>query len=215
MHLVMVGDILLHTPVEDAAYDEDTGTYDFHFIFQETEDLIAEADLALVNQEVIIGGEDLGVSGYPNFNAPDEIGDALVDAGFDVICHATNHALDKGSSGILNTISYWNMTYPEIAYVGINDSQEDQDQILYLEENGIRVAVLNYTYGTNGIALPSDMPYAVNLLEESKVVEDLQEAEENADFTIVCPHWGTEYSLEVSSEQEPGWQTVWWVVWRM
>ena len=202
LHLIMVGDILLHTPVENAAYDENSGTYDFHFIFEETKDLISEADVALVNQEVIIGGEELEISGYPSFNAPYAIGDALYDTGFDVVCHATNHCLDKGKRGILNTISFWDENYPDMDYLGINDSQADQDTIFYLEENGMRIAILNYTYGTNGIAIPSDMPYAVDMLEKDSVISDLQEAEENADFTIVCPHWGTEYLLETSKEQE-------------
>lgn len=199
--LIMVGDILLHTPVEESALQED-GSYDFTAIFSQTKDLIQDADLALVNQEVIIGGEDLGVSGYPAFNAPYAIGDALVAAGFDVICHATNHALDKGSRGLVNCLTFWEENYPETAVLGIHDSQASQDSIYIYEQDGIRIAILNYTYGTNGIALPSDMPYAVDLLEQEKVIEDIAEAEELADFTIVCPHWGTEYELGISAMQE-------------
>lgn len=197
--LIMVGDILLHTPVEESARQED-GSYDFGAIFAHTKEQIQEADLALVNQEVIIGGEELGISGYPAFNAPYAIGDALVEAGFDVICHGTNHALDKGKKGLLNCLDFWKNTYPDIAVLGIHDSEEDG--IYVYEQDGIRIAILNYTYGTNGIALPSDMPYAVDLLEEEKVAEDIREAGEQADFTIVCPHWGTEYELGTSSSQE-------------
>lgn len=197
--LIMVGDILLHTPVENSAKQED-GTYDFSAIFAHTEEQIQAADLALVNQEVIIGGEALGISGYPAFNAPFAIGDALVDAGFDVVCHGTNHALDKGRKGLLNCLNFWKTTYPEITVLGIHDTAEDP--IYIYEQDGIRVAILNYTYGTNGISLPSDMPFAVDLLEEKKVIEDIQKAEEAADFTIVCPHWGTEYELGISSSQE-------------
>ncbi|MBP5669965.1 MAG: CapA family protein, partial [Lachnospiraceae bacterium] len=90
--LLMVGDILLHTPVEKSAKRED-GSYGYDAIFENTKDLIGAADLALVNQEVILGGAELGISGYPRFNAPYEIGTDLVEAGFDVICHATNHAI--------------------------------------------------------------------------------------------------------------------------
>lgn len=199
--LIMVGDILLHTPVEKSALQAD-GSYDFTAIFSETKELIQEADLALVNQEVIIGGEELGISGYPAFNAPYAIGDALVDAGFDVICHGTNHALDKGSRGLTNCLAFWEENYPDIAVLGIHDSQESQDSIYIYEQDGIRIAILNYTYGTNGIPLPSDMPYAVDMLEQEQVVEDIAKAEELADFTIVCPHWGTEYELGVSSMQK-------------
>ncbi|MCR4896076.1 MAG: CapA family protein [Lachnospiraceae bacterium] len=201
LRLIMVGDILLHTPVEESAHLPD-GSYDFSPIFANEAEHIAAADLALVNQEVIIGGEALGVSGYPAFNAPTQIGDALVDAGFDVICQATNHALDKGKRGILNDLAYWEEAHPEIAVLGIQDTPEEQEEIRLYEQNDITVAILNYTYGTNGIPLPEDMPYAVDLLEESRVRSDLQRAEELADFTVVVPHWGTEYRLSPDSMQE-------------
>ena len=197
----MVGDILLHTPVEEACRQED-GTYDYSAIFAHTEELIREADIALVNQEVIIGGTELGISGYPAFNASQDLMEDLADAGFDVICHATNHALDKGGRGIRNTLSGWESRYPDLTILGIHDSASDQDTVEILEVNGIRIAFLNYTYGTNGIDLPSDMPYAVDLLEKSRVTEDLAYAEEHADFTVVCPHWGTEYRLQHSQDQE-------------
>ncbi len=201
LSIVMVGDILLHTPVERAALQAD-GSYCYEAIFTNLKDDIAAADLAIVNQEVILGGEELGVSGYPAFNAPFTVGDALVEAGFDVICHGTNHALDKGRKGLLNCISFWEEQYPEIGVLGIHDSHESQEHIYIYEQNGIKVAVLNYTYGTNGIPLPEDMPYAVDLLQEAQVIKDIQLAEELADFTIVCPHWGTEYQLVQSSSQE-------------
>ncbi len=199
--IVMVGDILLHTPVEKAALQED-GSYSFSPIFEHLYQDIQDADLAIVNQEVILGGEELGISGYPAFNAPYSVGDALVQAGFDVICHGTNHALDKGKKGVLNCLNFWGETYPDIAVLGIHDSQNSQEQIYIYEKEDIRIAVLNYTYGTNGISLPKDMPFAVDLLNEEKVISDLQKAEALADFTIICPHWGTEYQLNQSAEQE-------------
>lgn len=200
LSILMVGDILLHTPVEESALQSD-GSYDFTAVFANVKEEIEAADVAIVNQEVILGGEELGISGYPAFNAPYEAGDALVDAGFDVICHATNHALDKGKRGIMNCLDFWQDRYPDIAVLGIYDSEEAQNEIYVCEQNGIRIAVLNYTYGTNGIPLPDNMPYAVNLLEEERVKADLQMAEETADFTVVCPHWGTEYLLDVSESQ--------------
>ena len=196
----MIGDILLHDRVAQYALQED-GTYQFAPIFDALEEEIREADLAIVNQEVIIAGEDFGVTGYPCFNAPFELGDALVEAGFHVICHATNHALDKGKAGLLSCIRFWKTEYPETAVLGIQETAEEQDEIYIYEQDGIKVAVLNYTYGTNGIPLPADMPYAVNLLKEEEVVADIEKAEMLADFTIVCPHWGTEYVLEETQEQ--------------
>ncbi len=200
--LVMIGDMLMHTSVVASGEQED-GTYNYDHLFVNVADQIASADLAIVNQETIMGGDDLGFSGYPTFNSPTALADAEAAAGFDVILHGTNHALDKGAQAVLNCIDYWEINYPQIAYLGINKSQEAQDEYLYLyEQDGITIAVLNYTYGTNGIATPSDMPYLVNYLDEEQVVSDIRRAQEQADFVIVCPHWGTEYNLGTDSSQE-------------
>ncbi len=199
--VIMVGDILLHDGIERCALRED-GSYDFTEVFRHTKGEIEEADLAIVNEEVIIGGKELRVSGYPSFNAPYEIADDLADTGFDVICHATNHALDRGKKGIENCLSYWRENHPDIKTVGIYTSKSDSNEICIYEKDGFRIAVLNYTYGTNGIPLPQDMPYAVNLLNEDKVRADIKKAEKAADFTIVCPHWGTEYNLGISEMQK-------------
>lgn len=199
--LVMVGDILLHSPLAESGLTDD-GNYDFTAVFANLQEEISGADLALVNQEVIIGGKELGVSGYPTFNAPYELGDALVEAGFDVMLHATNHALDKRAKGLLNCIAFWEENYPQVAVLGIHDSTEDAEEIYVYEQQGIRVAILNYTYGTNGIPLPEDMPYAVDMLDGESIVEDLKRAGELADFVVVCPHWGSEYVLEQTKEQE-------------
>lgn len=200
--LIMVGDILLHDPVTESGKLPD-GTYNYEHMFAQVEDMVQSVDLALVNQEVILGGKELGLSGYPAFNGAYEVGDALHKAGFDVVLHATNHALDKGKKGILNCINYWQSNHSEMAVLGIYDNQADYDRNCYIyEKDGMKIAILNYTYGTNGISLPSDMPYAVSLLKEEKVKADLDRAEAEADFTIVCPHWGIEYSHEASAEQK-------------
>jgi len=198
--LVMVGDILFHTPVAESGWNGEA--YDFSAVFAQVKEDVEDADLALVNQEVILGGAELGISGYPNFNAPYELGDALVDAGFDVILHATNHALDKGKQGVRNCLAFWQEKYPDVAVLGMHGSEAAQQEIYVYEQAGIRVAILNFTYGTNGIPLPEDMPYAVDLLERERVISDLRRAKELADFVIVCPHWGTEYVLEATKEQE-------------
>lgn len=203
--IVMVGDVLLHTPVEESCRQADGG-YDYDSLFANTKDEITSADLALVNQEVIIGGSELEISGYPCFNADFSLCDSLVDAGFDVICHATNHALDKGQAGLLNCAKNWKKQYPQITVLGIHDSADTSTACgadpEILELGDFKVAVLNYTYGTNGIPLPEDMPYAVDLLDEEQVAADICRAEEMADFTIVCPHWGTEYRLTPDASQE-------------
>ncbi|MCR5790171.1 MAG: CapA family protein [Lachnospiraceae bacterium] len=202
--IIMVGDILLHKRVTNAAFNDQTGEYDFNPVFVHAKNRISAADVAIVNQEVIIGGEELGISGYPTFNAPYAIGDALADAGFDVVCHATNHALDRNRQGLLNCLGFWREKHPEMLVTGIYDNAENAlpENLSVIERNGIKIAVLNYTYGTNGINPPSDMPFAVSMLNEERVITQLDLAEQEVDFTIVCPHWGIEYNLGISAEQE-------------
>ena len=203
--IVMVGDVLLHTPVEESCKQPD-GNYDYESLFTHTKDEISAADLALVNQEVIIGGADLGITGYPSFNADFSLCDSLAGAGFDIICHATNHAMDKGRKGLINCAKYWKENYPQITVLGIHDTADTSTSCgaepVILDLPDMKIAVLNYTYGTNGIPLPDDMPYAVDLLDEEQVAADIRRAEELADFTIVCPHWGTEYRLTPDASQE-------------
>ena len=200
LDLVMAGDVLLHLRL---AYwsDNGKGGYDFNPIFKTIKPLIEKADLAIVNQETILGGKELKVTGYPTFNGPYELGDALVNAGFDVVLHSNNHALDRGKQGIYNCLNFWKK-YPKIKTVGINTSETQKKKLCIYEKNGIKVAILNYTYGTNGIPLPKDMPYAVNYLNKKEVISDIKRAEKEADFTIVCPHWGTEYLRGISDYQK-------------
>lgn len=221
VEIIMVGDMLLHDGV-DKSCELDDGGYDFAPLFAHTGDKIRSADLAIVNEEVILGGEELRVSGYPSFNGPFEVADALSDAGFDVVCHATNHALDRGKKGILSCRENWRSTHPKMAVIGIYDgadgnldetepaqtqgektsgSQPGSEQVYITRIKDIDIAILNYTYGTNGIALPSDMPNAVNMLNKDKISKDLDYACAHADFVVVCPHWGIEYQLTPSKEQ--------------
>lgn len=200
LDLVMAGDVLLHTRL--AYWSEDgKGGYDFNPIFKLIKPIIKKADLAIVNQETILGGKELGVSGYPTFNGPYELGDAIAGAGFDVVLQSNNHSLDRGKQGIYNCLNFWKK-YPKIKTVGINTSEAQKKKLCIYKKNGIKVAILNYTYGTNGIPLPKDMPYAVNYLVKDEVINDIKRAEKEADFTIVCPHWGTEYYRGITDYQK-------------
>ncbi|HPU63066.1 MAG TPA: DUF4846 domain-containing protein [Mobilitalea sp.] len=198
--LLAVGDNLIHIEVVQSGMQSD-GTYNYDHLYDEMKDEIMGADIAVVNQETILGGKELIYSGYPAFNSPTEIGDALVGAGFDVILHATNHTMDKGAKGVLNTLEFWDK-YPEITVLGINKSREDRDKIPVIEKNGIKIAMLNYTYGLNGYKLPADMPYLVNLLNKEEMEKDIKQARQEADFVIVFPHWGTEYVYEPVQAQK-------------
>ena len=198
--VVMAGDVLLHEPITESGLAED-GSYNYDHLFDNVRKITEGADLALINEEVILGGTALGLSGYPRFNGPFEVGDAEAAAGFDVILQATNHSLDKGKEGIINDLEFWRTRHPEISVTGIYDSKESRGKICVREVGGVRIAVLNYTYSTNGIDAPSDMPWAVAMLDEREIRDDFAKAEEQADYVIVCPHWGTEYSHEVSAAQ--------------
>lgn len=202
-HIRMVGDILIHNNILNSCKKED-GSYDFSGIFSDTKELSEKADISILNQETVLGGEEMGYSGYPAFCSPQSLGDAEVNAGYNVILGATNHAMDKGVRGILDEVSYWRRNYPDVNLVGMHDSQEDANRLRIVEvgtTNKIKVAILNYTYGTNGISKPSDMPYLVDYLSEEKVAADLKAAREAADFVIVCPHWGVEYKFEPSNAE--------------
>ena len=198
--IIMVGDNLLHDRIYESGLSEN-GDYNYDHLYVNTKEIISDYDIAIVNQEVILGGLDLGLSGYPLFNGGYEIADSLVNAGFDIICHSTNHSIDQGSIGVENCLNNWTSKYPDIGIVGINLSFEQQDEIYIKEVNGIKIAILNYTYGLNGLSMPSSKEYLVNMLDESEVKKDIIEAEQIADFTIVCPHWGTEYTHSESSYQ--------------
>ena len=201
LQIVMVGDMLMHSRIVESGLQQD-GSYNFDHLFVHVKDYIQAADIAIVNQETILGGEEFGYSGYPRFNSPYALGDAEVEAGFNVILHATNHTLDKGKDAVINCMNFWETKHPEVAYVGINRTQEQRDNIYIYEENGIKVAILNYTYSTNGKDSPEDMPFIVNRFVKEDIVSDIQKAEELADFTIVCPHWGKEYSFGINSFQK-------------
>ncbi len=198
--LVAVGDDLIHTQVI-ASGKQPNGSYNFDHLYANLKEEFNAADLAVMNQETLLGGKSLGYSGYPRFNSPTEIGDALVKAGFNVILHATNHSMDKGEKGAQNTIDYWKQHH-DVLVAGLNETQEEQDRIRVIEKNGIRFAILNYTYSLNGLPLPKNRKYMVNMLNEEKIRQDIAKAKQEAEFIIVFPHWGKEYSHELSTSQE-------------
>lgn len=194
-----VGDNLVSDSVTRGALQED-GSYDFSQLFDELKSDIEAADIAVINQETILGGPEFEYTGYPNFNSPYEVGDSIIDAGFDVVLHATNHTYDMGLKGAENCLKYWG-SHPEIIMIGMNESEENAEKITVIEKNNIRIALLNYTYGLNGNTPPKDKSYLINTMDKKRIAKDIQKAEEKADFTIVFPHWGVEYLHEPSEEQ--------------
>lgn len=199
--ILMIGDMLIHGPVYKSGIQSD-GSLNYDHFFKNIQEDLDEAEIKIVNQETILGGSNLGISSYPCFNSPQEIGDSEAKAGFNVILHATNHAMDKKYTAIKNTIDFWKEKYSNIMMLGLNENEEEQNNIQIYEQNDFKIALLNYTYGTNGIPLPQDKPYLVNLLDEEKVTKDINKAKSLADFIIVMPHWGTEYRYIPDSLQE-------------
>ena len=191
LRIKMVGDDLIHNSIYFAA-KTDTG-YNFDMMFENVKEDIEEADIAIINQETIFVASPSRYSSYPTFGSPVQVGDAIVKAGFDVVAHATNHTMDKGTSGIEDTLSFWKNNYPDMPVLGIHENKEDSD-IYYLEKNNIKIAFINYTYGLNGLEVPKGKEYMVDVLgNDEKLKEILEEAKENSDIVIPILHIGTEY----------------------
>ncbi|TDA65533.1 MAG: CapA family protein [Clostridia bacterium] len=199
--IAAVGDIMMHTPQITAAYDPDRNTHDFLPAFQYVRPYLADADLTLGNLETPQAGPARGYPGYPRFNAPDELAPNLKETGFDVIITANNHALDQGAEGVAKTIA--TLEAAGLHPVGTARSAAEKDEITIEEVKGLRVAVLAYTYGTNGLPLPKDQPYLVNLLDKERVTQDVTRARAaGADIVLVYLHFGQEYAREPGPEEQ-------------
>ena len=198
--LIAVGDMLIHEGVYRDAKSPD-GSYDFKPMFENIKPTISSYDLAYYNQETILGGTTLGLSGYPMFNSPQEVGDAAIDTGFDLVSLATNHTLDKGEAGVLNSVEYWNRQ-PIIAS-GQWASQESRNEVKTYEKNGITYAFFSYTIPTNGLTPPAGKDYLTNIYSREKAKQDIDKIKNKVDLIIVAMHWGTEYVLgDITTEQE-------------
>lgn len=197
--LVAVGDNLIHNTLIDAG-EQENGSRDYTSFYENIKSDISAADIAVINQETMLGGSSFAYAGYPCFNTPWEVGDAAINAGFDIFTCATNHSLDVGYAGIEQECKYFD-SHPEVTHVGTNDSEEDYNSVVYYEKNGIKFAILNYTYGTNGISIPESKPWCVNMMDKEKITADVNAAKQNSDVVIVFPHWGTENSTSVSDYQ--------------
>ncbi|MDE6389745.1 MAG: CapA family protein [Lachnospiraceae bacterium] len=192
------GDNLIHEPIyQYGLYHED-----FSFLFEHIEDVIEESDITVINQETPLTDNPAKYSDYPRFGTPVQVGEAISDAGFDVVTCATNHALDQGVEGIDFTKKFFGDK--GIACLGIQTAEDTEYQPYDITvRNGVRFAMLNFSYGTNGIALPKENPYAVHLLEdEGQVRADIEKAKSDSDFVIVFVHWGTEYARQPDEFQE-------------
>ena len=202
-HLFMVGDALIHSAVYQDAKQAD-GTYDFKPMLELIKPISSQYDLVYYNQETILGGTELGLSNYPRFNSPYEVGDAFIDAGFNMVSLATNHTMDKNEQGVINSVNYWSQHKDSVVYSGqwtSFESRENEVSQIY-EKNGIRYAFLSYTTWTNGLETPTGKEYLNNVYSDEKASADIAKVRDKADVIIVAMHWGVEYSLGVSYDQE-------------
>ena len=181
---------MCHSYQYNEAYDSSTGRYDFSHNFADMKKYFDSADFVIGNLETVFAGEDVGISDYPCFNSPDSFGEAIKEAGFDLLTTANNHSMDKRMAGVLRTLDVLDSL--GIDHVGTYRSAEERDKIYIKEINGMKIAFLSYTYGTNGIPVPED--WLVNPLDEELIKSDIARAEElEPDIIVVMPHMGNEY----------------------
>lgn len=199
--MTAIGDTLCHNTQYWDAYNSSTKQYDFSYVYDDIKDYTSSADITIGSLETTFAGEDRGYSNYPVFNSPDSLATGLKDIGVDVISLAGNHALDYGYSGICRTIDV--LDNVGISHLGTYKSAEDQDKILIKDVKGVKIAFINYTYGTNGIPVPSDKPYCLNLIDKDLISKQIKQAkEQNVDMIVACMHWGTEYKTSANDEQK-------------
>lgn len=195
--LLFAGDLMQHQAQINAARTS-TG-YDYSDCFKFVKEEINRADIAIANLEVTLGGKPY--RGYPAFSAPDEYLFAICDAGFDVLVTANNHCLDKGKKGLERTLLMLDSLQIPHAGTYANTESRKQQYPLLLEKNGFRIALLNYTYGTNGIKVIS--PNVVNYIDKAVMAQDIEAAKaQHPDALIAYMHWGDEYQSLPNKEQK-------------
>ncbi len=199
LSLVMVGDALYHTGTYKDGLQMD-GTYNYDHQLSDIAPIIADYDLAYYNQETILGGTELGLSSYPTFNSPQEVGDAYIKAGFNLVSLANNHTMDRGEKAILKSVSYWRDKVG-VMTAGSYDSFEDKARSHIGEKNGITYAFLAYTYGTNGIPVPKGKEYLVNVFDKETAKKEIESVRDKVDVVLVSMHWGVEYTHTPTKEQ--------------
>lgn len=199
VEFLFVGDIMQHGGQIAGAYNAAKDSYDYHDCFQFVKPIVQQADIAIANLEVTHAGKPY--KGYPQFSAPPELSEALIDAGFNVIINANNHSCDGGAKGVLNTLDALDRLHVQHTGTFRNQAERDQYYPLLVEKNGLKVAVLNYTYGTNGLSVAP--PLIINYIDSAVMKADFKKAREmNVDWIVCTLHWGTEYQSLPNDDQK-------------
>ena len=198
--ILATGDIMFHMPQNKAAFNSDSKTYDYNDNFKYVKKYIQSADLAVANFETVVL-EAKECAGFPNFNSPIETLYALKDAGFHILTTANNHCLDQGKSGLINTID----AIESAGMKNIGTYKTPNPSIMIEEINEIKMGLLSYSYGFNGMKFTlteEEREYMISEINEDKIKEDIEKAKDlGADIVIVFIHWGDEYHNEPSEEQ--------------
>ncbi len=189
------GDNLIHSPIYE--YAETSDGYDFTYCYEKVSDQISAADIATINQETPLATSVADPSGYPRFNTPQEDGEALIDAGFDIFGIGNNHFADMGSEGVEATLNFFEDA--GVPYVGVYWDEDDRDTIRVIEANGIKVAFLNFFSFVNQ-EIPSGYQF-VMLDEPDRMQAQIKLAKEQADIVVVHAHWGEEYQTELTEQE--------------
>ena len=211
LSLIMAGDMLVHDKIyNEARKNANNNGYDFKPMLTYIKDKVKDYDLAYYNEEVVLGGSSIGLSSYPAFNSPYEVGLDMIDTGFNMVSLATNHTLDRGIKAIENSLDFWNST--DVYTAGSYKTMEERNNIKIKEKNNITYAMLNYTYGTNGIKRPNGYESYVNIWDMSNknsyeeyknvVKQDIENIRNKVDVLIVAMHFGEEYNFNTTWYQE-------------
>ncbi len=197
LKLLATGDGLIHSVIYRSYYKN--GVYDFSNAVKYVKDIVKDYDITYYNQETPTGDDSIAYSGYPMFYTPSAYVDAMQDVGFNTVSLASNHSLDKGEKGVLNTIKYFKTT--NMLYNGMNDSEEMRNNFTIKEKNNITYTMLSYTTKTNGLSTPKGKEYLLNTYDKEQVKKDIEAVRDKVDVLIVAMHWGIEY-INMPNDEE-------------
>jgi hypothetical protein hcinC1_06185 len=197
LKLLATGDGLIHSVIYRSYYKN--GVYDFTDAVKYVKDIVKDYDIAYYNQETPTGDDSIAYSGYPMFYTPSAYVDAMQDVGFNTVSLASNHSLDKGEKGVLNTIKYFKTT--NMLYNGMNDSEKMRNNFTIKEKNNITYTMLSYTTKTNGLSTPKGKEYLINIYDKEQVKKDIEAIRDKVDVLIVAMHWGIEY-IDMPNDEE-------------